>query len=248
GTASQTVLYSRDTQKPVVALALPTRRSSDLTASDIAAAFGAASVSDNCSSGLAASGTVGAESGSGCSFSTTKSWTVTDGCGNTGTASRSEERRGGNEKRVVTLAAASALGCNPTAAQIAAAFGAQTVSYTRDTQKPVVTLGAPAALACNPTAAQIAAACGAASVSDNCSTGLAASGTVGAESGSGCSFSTTKSWTVTDDCGNTGTASQTVSYTRDTQDRKSTRLNSSHVESCYADSGVTKAARGTATA
>src|SRR5258708_6477813 len=45
---------------------------------------------------------------------------------------------------------------------------------------------------------------------------LRASGTVGAESGSGCVFSTTKSWTVTDACGNSGTASQTVSYTRDT--------------------------------
>src|SRR5260221_13176556 len=39
---------------------------------------------------------------------------------------------------------------------------------------------------------------------------------VGAESGSGCVFTTTKSWTVTDACGNTGTATQTVSYTRDT--------------------------------
>src|SRR5204862_7884383 len=113
GTASQTVLYSRDTQKPVVALALPTRRSSDLTASDIAAAFGAASVSDNCSSGLAASGTVGAESGSGCSFSTTKSWTVTDGCGNTGTASPPVCYPRDTRKPVATPAGTSALGCNP---------------------------------------------------------------------------------------------------------------------------------------
>jgi PKD domain len=54
-------------------------------------------------------------------------------------------------------------------------------------------------------------------VSDNCSTGLTATGTVGAETGSGCSYSTTKSWTVTDNCGNIGTASQTVTYTRDTE-------------------------------
>jgi hypothetical protein len=119
------------------------------------------------------------ETGSGCSFSTTKKWTVTDACGNTGTAS-------------------------------------QTVNYKRDTIAPVITLTDAGTLPCNPTAAQIAAAFGTASVTDNCSSGLVASGTVCPETGSGCSFSTTKKWTVTDACGNTGTASQTVNYTRDT--------------------------------
>src|SRR5439155_14415560 len=106
-------------------------------------------------------------------------WTVTAGCGNTGTVS-------------------------------------QTVTYTRDTTKPVITLAAASGLGCNPTTANIAAAFGGATVSDNCSSGLTASGTVGAETGWGCTFSTTKSWTVTDNCGNSGTASQTVTYTRDT--------------------------------
>src|SRR5205814_502606 len=110
---------------------------------------GAASVTDNCSTGLTATGTVQPETGSGCSFSTTKTWTVTDACGNTGTNS-------------------------------------QTVSYTRDTQNPVITLGAACTnLPCNPTAAQIASCFGAASVTDNCSTGLTATGTVQPETGSG---------------------------------------------------------------
>ena len=94
-----------------------------------------------------------------------------------------------------------------------------TIIYVRtvDLVKPTITLTAlsPTPLLCNPTTAQIAAAFGAATVSDNCSQGLTATGVVGTESGSGCSFSTTKSWTVTDACGNTQTAMQTVSYTRD---------------------------------
>src|SRR6185436_5210317 len=129
--------------------------------------------SDNCSTGLTATGTTGSETGSRCTYQTTKSWTVTDNCGNTGTNS-------------------------------------QTVTYTRDVTAPVITLAAATSLGCNPTAAEIEAAFGAASVSDNCSTGLVATGSVGSETGSGCTYQTTKSWTVTDNCGNTGTNSQTV--------------------------------------
>src|SRR5438309_2248994 len=137
------------------------------TDGQIAAAFGAASVTDNCSSGLVATGTIGGEQGTGCTRTVTKSWTVTDGCGNTGTAS-------------------------------------QTVTFTRDTQNPVITLAAASALGCNPTDAQIAAAFGAATVTDNCSSGLVATGTIGGEQGTGCTRTVTKSWTVTDGCGNTG--------------------------------------------
>src|SRR5207244_2978295 len=114
------------------------------------------------------------------SRSVTKTWTVTDNCGKTG-------------------------------------INSQTVYFTRDTALPVITLAAASALPCNPTAAQIAAAFGSASVSDNCSSGLVASGTVGAEQGTGCSRSVTKTWTVTDNCGKTGINSQTVYFTRDTE-------------------------------
>src|SRR4029077_15984848 len=108
----------------------------------IAAAFGSASVSDNCSSGLVATGTIGAEQGTGCSRTVTKSWTVTDACGNIGKAS-------------------------------------QGVTFTRDSDATAITLTAASALGCNPTDAQIAAAFGSASVSDNCSSGLVATGTIG---------------------------------------------------------------------
>jgi hypothetical protein len=88
--------------------------------------------------------------------------------------------------------------------------------YVVDNTAPEISLSPASPLDCNPTPAQIAAAFGTATVTDNCSDNLTATGTIGAETGSGCTYSTTKSWTSTDDCGNVGTASQTVTYTRDT--------------------------------
>src|SRR5262249_2217184 len=115
-----------------------------------------------------------------CTHSITRTWTATDACGNTATTS-------------------------------------QTVSFTRDTQAPTITVTNTSALNCNPTATDIAGAFGAATVSDNCSTGLTASFVEGAETGSGCTHSVTRTWTATDACGNTATTSQTVTFTRDTQ-------------------------------
>jgi len=269
-TASQTVTYTRDTEAPQITLLPAATLGCNPTLAEIEAAFGAASVSDNCSSGLVATGLVGAETGSGCTYSTTKSWSVTDDCGNPATATQTVTYTRDTEAPQITLLPAATLGCNPTLAEIKAAFGAasvsdncssglvatgiveaetgsgctysttknwsvtddcgnpatatQTVTYTRDTEAPQITLLPAATLGCNPTLAEIEAAFGAASVSDNCSSGLVASGTVEAETGSGCTWSTTKNWTVTDDCGNPGTASQTVTYTRDTEPPQITLL------------------------
>src|SRR6185369_14068095 len=150
------------------------------TAADINAAFGTASVTDNCSTGLTASPTDGAEQGTSCSRTITRTWTAVDACGNTGSQT-------------------------------------QTITFTRDTQAPVISVTTATNPACNPTAADINAAFGTASVTDNCSTGLTASPTDGAEQGTSCSRTITRTWTAVDACGNTGSQTQTITFTRDTQ-------------------------------
>src|SRR5439155_3221083 len=122
------------------------------TAAQITAAFGTASVSDNCATGLTATFTDGAETGTGCDRSITRTWTATDACGNTGTQT-------------------------------------QTITFTRDTEAPVIKIGRATCIKRNPTSAQITAAFGTASVSDNCATGLTATFTDGAETGTGCDLS-----------------------------------------------------------
>ncbi|MBL0337514.1 MAG: hypothetical protein IPP73_20010 [Chitinophagaceae bacterium] len=180
GTTTQTITFTRDTQVPVITVTPSSPVGCNPAAAAITTAFGTASVTDNCSTGLTATFTDGPEVGSGCSFSVTRTWTVTDACGNIGTAS-------------------------------------QTITFTRDAQAPVITVTPSSLVGCNPTAAAITAAFGTASVTDNCSTGLTATFTDGPEVGSGCSFSVTRTWTVTDACGNVGTAIQTITFTRDTQ-------------------------------
>src|SRR6185369_2958082 len=93
----------------------------------------------------------------------------------------------------------------------------QTITFTRDTQAPVISVTTATNPACNPTAADINTAFGTASVTDNCSTGLTASPTDGAEQGTSCSRTITRTWTAVDACGNTGSQTQTITFTRDTQ-------------------------------
>ena len=261
GTASQTLNFKRDLVNPVITLTDLGIVPCNPTAEQISAAFGTASVQDNCSTGLTATGTETAETGSGCDFSVTKNWTVTDACGNTGTASQTLNFKRDLVNPVITLTDLGTVPCNPTAEQISAAFGtasvqdncstgltatgtettetgsgcdfsvtknwtvtdacgntgtaSQTLNFKRDLVNPVITLTDLGTVPCNPTAEQISAAFGTASVQDNCSTGLTATGTETTETGSGCDFSVTKNWTVTDACGNTGTASQTLNFKRD---------------------------------
>ena len=169
-----------DITNPVITLAAATVLGCNASAADVAAAFGTASVTDNCSAGLVATGIIAPEVVSACTVSITKNWTVTDICGNIGTNS-------------------------------------QTVSFTRDTTIPIIAITAATALGCNPSVANINNAFGTATVTDNCSSGLLATSSTAAEiNTSGCIYSTTRTWTVTDNCGNIGTNSQTVTYTRDT--------------------------------
>src|SRR5665811_1285699 len=226
------------------------------TTAQVAAAFGTAAVTDNCSADLTATGTIAAEVVTGCSVSVTKNWTVTDACGNIGTATQTVTFPRDSTLPVITLAAAGTLSCNATTAMVAAAFGTatvtdncsadltatgtiatevvtgcsvsvtknwtvtdacgnigtatQTVTFPRDSTLPVITLAAAGTLSCNATTAQVAAAFGTAAVTDNCSADLTATGTIATEVVTGCSVSVTKNWTVTDACGNIGTATQTV--------------------------------------
>ncbi len=168
----------KDAEAPQIIVSGPGPIKCNPSAAEVAAAFGKASISDNCSAGLAASEVIEPEKGTGCTRSVTKLWSVTDAAGNTGTAS-------------------------------------QMVTFTRDLESPVINLAPAAPVGVNPAAAEIAAAFGSASVSDNCSVGLVATGAVLAEQGVGCTRSVTKEWTVVDDCGNRGTASQTIEFTRD---------------------------------
>src|SRR5213075_1595408 len=134
------------------------------TDAQILAAFGTASATDNCCAQadrganraeitvpqcVTLQSSVGDEQGTGCTRTRTKTWIGTDGCGNTQTAS-------------------------------------QTLTYQRDTQKPVISITPAGTLPCNPTSAQIAAAFGTATATDNCTTELSPSGTIGTEFGSGC--------------------------------------------------------------
>src|SRR5258706_550736 len=126
--SSQTVTFTRDNTAPVINLAAPGVLNCNATVANVAAAFGAATVTDNCSAGLTATGTVQAEVVTGCTVSVTKTWTVTDACNNTGTASQTVTFTRDNTAPVINLAAPGVLNCNATVANVAAAFGAATVT------------------------------------------------------------------------------------------------------------------------
>jgi hypothetical protein len=148
------------------------------TQAQIDAAVAAPTVADNCTTGLTATFTDGAESGTSCARTIIRTWSAVDACGNTGTVQ-------------------------------------QTITYTRDVTAPTFTLGTIGSIPCNPTQAQIDAAVAAPTVADNCTTGLTATFTDGAESGTSCARTIIRTWSAVDACGNTGTVQQTITYTRD---------------------------------
>jgi hypothetical protein len=76
----------------------------------------------------------------------------------------------------------------------------------------ITTSGTTTTLGCNPTAAEINAALGSAFVSTDCAPGTL---TVADQAVviTGCSYSQTRTWTATDNCGGTATASRTVTWT-----------------------------------
>src|SRR5439155_642505 len=149
------------------------------SAAEIEAALGTASATDNCAVGIptAADSVV---SSSGCGRSQTRTWNVSDACGNPALAV------------------------------------SRTVTWTVDTIAPVITAtGTTLSLGCNPNAAEIEAALGTASATDNCAVGTptAADSVI---TSSGCSRSQTRTWNVSDTCGNPAVAvTRTVTWTVD---------------------------------
>ncbi len=179
-TASRTVTWTSDTQAPGFTGSYSTvTLGCNPAASAIGAALDGATATDNCTATVTITSSDGAVTGT-CSKTQTRTFTATDGCGNTATTSR-------------------------------------TVVWASDTQAPgftgdysTVTLG------CNPAASAIAAALDGATATDNCTANVTITSSDGAVSGT-CSKTQTRTFTATDGCGNTATASRTVTWTSDTE-------------------------------
>ena len=129
-TASATATYTWtvDITPPMISLADATGLGCNPTRAQVEAAFGGATVTDNCNTGLTATGTVGPATGTGCTRTVIKSWTAVDACGNTGTASQSVTYNFDETKPVITVTPSTQVSCNPTEAQVLAAFGTATVT------------------------------------------------------------------------------------------------------------------------
>jgi predicted RNA-binding Zn ribbon-like protein len=92
----------------------------------------------------------------------------------------------------------------------------QQINWTVDITPPsIITGGTSNNLGCNPSAGDINGALGTASATDGCGTPTVSAASDGAVSSNGCSRSQTRSWSAVDACGNTSTASRTVTWTFD---------------------------------
>ncbi|MFN5355782.1 MAG: hypothetical protein ACK5CT_04135, partial [Bacteroidota bacterium] len=172
-----TVTWKADTTTPTITLDGPQGANPSIgcnpSAQDIEDALGTASVSDACDNTLTATATDSPVQSNGCSRSKTRTFTVTDLCGNAATP-------------VV-----------------------RTVSWTEDTTAPIINLtGGTANAGCNPSNASILASFPTATVADACGP-LTATFTDSPDTPNGCSMSRTRTWNVSDACGN---AAQPVSF------------------------------------
>ncbi|MBC5993005.1 T9SS type A sorting domain-containing protein [Pontibacter sp. SD6] len=136
--------------------------------------------------------------------------TASDGCSGTASVTATPgtvSSNGCSRSQTMTFSATDACGNTATATR--------TVSWTVDTTAPVITVSSTPLTGSNcvaPTQAQLEAALGSATASDNCGN-VTVTASDGAVQGQGCYRSQTRTFTSTDDCGNTATETNTVSWT-----------------------------------
>jgi hypothetical protein len=124
----------------------------------------------------------------------------------------------------------------------------RTVNWIADLTAPTLTTGGTTTtLGCNPSAGDINGALGTATATDACSTPTVSSSD-GSVSSTGCSRSQTRTWTARDACGNTSTASRTVTWTADLTAPTLTTGGTGTTLGCNPSAGDINGALGTATA
>ncbi len=135
--------------------------------------------------------------------------TATDACGvpTVSSTDGSVTSNGCSRSQTRTFTARDACGNTATASR--------TVTWTADNTAPVITTGGTGTtLGCNPSAGDINGALGTATATDACGVPTVSSSD-GSVTSNGCSRSQTRTWTAIDACGNTATASRTVTWTAD---------------------------------
>src|SRR5687767_4849247 len=168
--------------------------------------------------------------------------TATDACGvpTVSSSDGSVSSNGCGRSQTRTFTARDACGNTATASR--------TVTWTADVTPPVLTTGGTGtSLGCNPSANDIGAALGTATATDACGVPTVSSSD-GSVSSNGCSRSQTRTWTARDACGNTSTASRTVSWIADVTPPVLTTGGGSLTLGCNPSAGDINASLGTATA
>ncbi len=294
-TASRTVTWTADVTAPVITTGgTGTTLGCNPSAGDINGALGTATATDACGVPTVSAPSDGTVSSNGCGRSQTRTWTATDACGNTATASRTVTWTADLTAPVITTGGTgTTLGCNPSAGDINGALGtatatdacgvptvsssdgsvssngcgrsqtrtwtardacgntstaARTVTWTADVTPPVITTGGTTlTLGCNPSAGAIDAALGTATATDACGVPTLSSsdGTVVTTS---CGRNQTRTWTARDACGNTATASRTVSWSLDPNPPGIVAGGTTTTLGCNPSAGDINGALGTATA
>ncbi len=168
--------------------------------------------------------------------------TATDACGvpTVSSSDGSVTSNGCSRSQTRTFTARDACGNTATASR--------TVTWTADNTAPVITTGGTGTtLGCNPSAGDINGALGTATATDACGVPTVSSSD-GSVTSNGCSRSQTRTWTAIDACGNTATASRTVTWTADVTPPVLTTGGGSLTLGCNPSAGDINGSLGTATA